>query len=51
MVSLDFNIILILEDLVLAEDRTTEADRELIMEGKIQNKVKIFSKQHKYMFT
>ena len=23
------------EDLVLAEDRTTEADRELIMEGRI----------------
>ena len=23
----------VLEDLVLAEDRTTEADRELIMEG------------------
>ena len=25
----------ILEDLVLAEDRTTEADREMILEGKI----------------
>ena len=33
------------EDLVLAEDRTTEADKELIMEGELTDKGRITAKK------